>query len=129
MKSLVLIVVAAALGGCATYPDGRGYGYVDSGTRPADPSQWRVVSVTPVPAGTGERIAATSPNGAPTEFSSRPISPQEYQSSPVYAPAPVYYPEPTYFYPPVTLSLGFVFGNRWGHGHRHRGGHLRGHRR
>lgn len=119
MKSLLVIAVLAALGGCAVAPPVR---YA----QPADPSQWRVVSVTPVPAGTGARVAASSSDGRPVEYSSVPLA-----SAPVYVPAPiiveqpVYYPEPTYYWPPVSLSLGFVFGRHWGGGR----GHYRGRRR
>jgi len=45
-----------------------------------------------------------------------PVVVQPYPAYPAY-PYPVYRP---YYYPPVSLSLGFVF--RGGHGHRH-GGH------
>lgn len=119
MKHLLIIAALAALGGCATYPDDR-YGYDHArGGQSGDPSQWRVVSVTPVPPGTGERVARES--GSSVEYSSAPV----HESVPV-APAPVYAPAPTYVYPPVTFSLGLMLGRGWGgHRHHHRGGHRR----
>ncbi|CUI09280.1 hypothetical protein LXA47_22670 [Massilia sp. P8910] len=114
MKNLLLIGALAALGGCATYPASPRY------AQPSDPSQWHVVSVTPVAPGTGERVAAASPTGSRIEYSSRPVTVVErvYVPQPVYVPAPVYIEEPAYYYPPVTLSLGFGFGHYWGHGGR-----------
>lgn len=118
MKNLLVIAVLAALGGCAT-TDGR-YGYQQPGYgQPSDPSQWRVVSVTPVPLGTGERVARE--NGSAVEYSSTPLP------APVYTPVPVYTPAPAYVYPPVTFSLGLMLGRGWG-GHRHHH-HHRGYRR
>lgn len=137
MKYVFGFAVLAALGGCAVDQPHRGpYGNVSS-AQPRDPSQWRVVSVTPVPAGTAARVAAKSPDGKPIEYSTstvaaaplyRPAAP--YTSAPVYAPAPVYgpapyhgypapvyAPQPAYYWPPVTLSLGFVFGRHWSRGH------------
>lgn len=113
MKSLLVVAVIAALSGCASAPRGP---YAERYGAPADPSQWRVVSVTPVAPGTGARIAAANPDGKPVEYSSAPVA---VQQAPVYVPAqPYYYPEPYYYAPPVSLSLGFVFGRHWG-GHRH----------
>ena len=117
MKQLLVLALLAALGGCVVAPPGPGYGYRQS----ADPAQWRVVSVTPVPLGTGERVAASG-DGARVEYSSRPV-----EETPVYVPQPVYVPEPAYWYPPVSLSLGLVFGRHWGGVWRH--GHGRGRRR
>lgn len=117
MRTLITIAAAAALAGCVTAP-GPQYGY---GAQ-TDPSQWHVVSVTPVPAGTGARVAANSPDGSRVEYSSAPV----YVQQPVYVPQPVYSPQPSYYYPPVSLSLGFVFGRHWSsggrrhHGRRHR---------
>ena len=110
-----------ALAGCATGPQGP-----YNGSAPRDPSQWRVVSVTPVPAGTAARIAAALPDGKPVELSSRPVAsmPRAYVPAPLYAPSPLYTPpyiqQPSYYWPPITLSLGFVFGRHWSRGH-HRG--------
>ncbi|MDM5180938.1 hypothetical protein PO883_27530 [Massilia sp. DJPM01] len=111
MKNLLLIGVMAALGGCATYPSSQGR------VPPSDPYQWRVVSVTPVAPGTGERVAAASPTGSRVEYSSRPVQVVErvYVPQTVYLPAPVYVEEPAYYYPPISLSLGFGFGHSWGH--------------
>ena len=126
MKNLLVVAVLAALAGCAVDEPGRRYGA--SYPQPSDPSQWRVVSVTPVPAGTGDQIAARSSTGSRVEYTSEPVTVTRniYVPTPVYVPAPVYVQEPSYFYPPVTLSLGFVFGNHWSRGHR---GGFRGHRR
>ncbi|NHZ32486.1 hypothetical protein [Massilia rubra] len=121
MKNLLLIATLVALGGCATYPSAPGYangGYA----QPSDPSQWRVVSVTPVAPGTGDKVAAASPNGSRVEYSSRPVTVTQpvYVQSPIYVQRPVYVPAPVYieepiWYPPVSLSLGFGFGRSWGH--------------
>lgn len=121
MKSLIIIATAAALAGCATTPPGPGY--YGSHAVPADPSQWRVVSVTPVPLGTGDRVAASG-NGSRVEYTSEPVTVSQpvYVPTPVYVPQPVYAPAPSYYYPPVSLSLGFVFGRHWSRGH----GHVRG---
>lgn len=118
MKLLVLVALCAVLAGCAA-PGGR---YTNAA--PRDPSQWRVVSVTPVPAGTAARVAAKSPDGKAVEYSSHPAP--FYTPAPVYQTAPVYYTAPVvghapvyapYYYPPVSLSLGFVFGRHWSRGH------------
>lgn len=117
---IILIAAAAILSGCASTPYNQ-YGYR------GDPSQWHTVSVTPVPAGTGDRIAAASPNGSRVEYSSQPIvvAPQPVYVQQPYYSAPHLYTEPSYYYPPVSLSLGFVFGQHWGSGRHYRG---RGHR-
>lgn len=146
MKKLAIILAAAALTGCATYPPGPpNY----AARTPVAPGEWEVVSVTPVPLGTGARAAAAGETGivtstvietpAPvpqTVYVPRPVyAPAPvYGPAPVYAPAPVYVPPPTYWYPPVSIGLGFSFGKSWnGHGHRwrgHHGGHRGGgHRR
>ncbi len=132
MKNLSVLAVLVALGGCVVAPHGSQYGARYS--QPSDPSQWRVVSVTPVPMGTGDKVAAQSPDGSRVEYSSRPVAaiPPAYLPPPQYVERPVYYPEPSYYLPPVALSLGFIFGHHWsrGHGHRHgHGGHFRGRRR
>jgi hypothetical protein len=125
MKTMIIIAAAAMLAGCATAPQQQ-YGY----GAPADPSQWRVVSVTPVPPGTGARVAANSPDGSRIEYSSEPVTVTSpvYVPQNVYAPAPIYAPQPSYYYPPVSLSLGFVFGRHWSSGRHHRGFHGRRHR-
>jgi hypothetical protein len=151
MNKLLIVALATALAGCAVPSQGPGYA-----NHSRDPSQWRVVSVTPVPSGTAARIAATSPDGKPVEFSSSTVPQQIYSPAPLYSPAPVYspapiysaapvyghapvyapapiyrpapvyYPEPAYYWPPVSLSLGFIFGShRSHHGH----GNFRGGRR
>ena len=132
MKILIVIAAAAVLAGCASTPRQQ-YGNYPA---PSDPSQWRVVSVTPVPPGTGDRVAANSPDGSRVEYSSAPAyttqpvyAPQPvYVPQPVYMPQPIYAPQPSYYYPPVSLSLGFVFGRHWSSGGRYRGHHGRRHR-
>ena len=132
MKNIILIAALAALGGCAVAPSNQGYyggagaGYARNGyPQSGDPSQWRVVSVTPVPRGTAERVYSQNGNGSTVQYSSEPVygSQPVYVQQPVYVPQPLYVPEPAYVYPPVSLSLGFMFGRSWGWG----GGH--GHRR
>jgi hypothetical protein len=129
---MIIIAAAAMLAGCASTPQQR-YGYGATGEQygygaPGDPSQWRVVSVTPVPPGTGARVAANSPDGSRVEYSSAPVTSPVYVPQPVYVPAPIYAPQPSYYYPPVSLSLGFVFGRHWSSGGRYRGHHGRRHR-
>lgn len=137
MKILFVIALASALTACVVAPHNPGHGN-RAQAQPRDPSQWRVVSVTPVPAGTAARIASKSPDGKPIEYYSGP-APQPvygtppvyghapaYGPGPVYAPAPVYDPGPAYYWPPVSLSLGFIFGRHWNRGHG--GAHFRGRR-
>ncbi|QYF93296.1 DUF3300 domain-containing protein [Massilia sp. PAMC28688] len=116
---LLTLAFCLALAGCAATPPGSHTSHA-----PRDPRQWRVVSVTPVPAGTAARVAATSPDGKAVEYSYNPAPfhppPAVYTPRPVYSPGP-YYPEPAYYWPPVHLSLGFVFGHHWSRG-RMRGG-------
>ena len=124
MKLLLPLVLSIGLAGCATDPASR---YASSA--PRDPSQWRVVSVTPVPAGTAAKVAANSADGKAIEYSSTPVP--LYTPPPVYAPAPIYssapyYHEPAYYWPPVSLSLGFVFGKHWSSGRGRGHGHWRG---
>lgn len=125
MKNLIAAALLCALAGCATTPRGPATAY----QQPRDPSQWRVVSVIPVPAGTAARVAASSSTGKAEEFTSTPVTamPPAYAAQPAYAPAPLYstpyVQEPRYYWPPVALSLGFVFGKHWhggGRHHRHR---------
>jgi hypothetical protein len=128
MKTLLTILSLTILGGCAVAPPGP----PNYGTRypaPADPSQWHVESVTPVAPGTGERLAASSGQGAvdpgsSVQYSAPPITsaapvyvPQPvYVAPPLYAPAPYYAPSP-YYYPPVSIGLDFMFGRSWGGRH------------
>lgn len=130
MKIFTALAACALLAGCVHGPSPY------HAAAPRDPSQWRVVSVTPVPAGTAARVAAKSPDGNAVEYSSQPAP--FYPTAPVYTPAPAYgsypvygsypaygaypvYGEPSVYWPPVTVSLGFVFGKQWGRGHfRHR---------
>ena len=129
VKHLIGLAVLAALGGCAVDQPMRGpYGNTAM-AQPRDPSQWRVVSVTPVPSGTAAQVAAKSADGKPVEFSSTAVSaiPAAYLPAPVYVATPVYVQEPAYYWPPVALSLGFGFGRGWGDGRHWGGGHVGGH--
>ncbi len=144
MKPLFVIALTTLLAGCAATPQHPGYGN-RVGAQPRDPSQWRVVSVTPVPAGTAARVASSSKDGKPVEYSTHTVPQHIYTPAPVYAPAqvygqapvyapapvygpaPVYAPAPAYYWPPVTLSLGFIFGRHWSRGYG--GAHIRGGRR
>jgi hypothetical protein len=133
MKKLIIVIASlvsvATLAGCATPgPNGQYYGS-QGYPRSNDPNGWQVVSVTPVPLGTGARAAASGDAGT-TTYSSAPAyssAPVYVQQSPVYVPQPVYVPEPVYepryYYPPVTIGLGFNFGRGWGH-HRGWGGSI-----
>lgn len=131
MKKLIFIFAGVALlAGCAA----PGPGPANYGTRAvaqsSDPDGWQVVSVTPVPLGTGARagdagvvtssnvVVNPAPPGSPV-YGPQPI----YAPRPVYAYPPVYVQDP-YWYPPVSIGLGFSFGRSWG-GHHHRGHHYR----
>lgn len=125
MKKIFALAVVVTLAGCAVDPVGQGYR--GAGVQPTDPSQWRVVSVTPVPLGTGDKIAATSSDGSRVVYTSEPVTMTRdvYVPVPVYAPQPVYVQPQPYYYPPVSLSLGFVFGRHWSRGHGRIGGRWR----
>lgn len=135
MKKLILVTASlAVLAGCAA-PNQNYYGN-QAYQRSGDPNQWQVVSVTPVPLGTGARAAANGETGT-TTYSSAPVVVQRqpvygqpvYGAQPVYVAEPVYVPEPIYqpryYYPPVSIGLGFNFGRSWGHHHRGYRGHRR----
>jgi hypothetical protein len=127
-----LIIIAASLGalaGCAA-PGPHHYG--SGASLPPDASgQWQVVSVTPVPLGTGARAAAAGDVGtttyheAPVYLYRPPVYAQQpvygVDGYPVYAPPPVY--RPRYITPPMSIGLGFHFGRDWGH-HRGWGGSI-----
>jgi hypothetical protein len=129
MKILIVIAAALSLSACVSAPPApANYGTRGAQFQGGDPSQWRVVSVTPVPNGTGERVAANG--GAPVEYRNAPTvayTPQPayvqqpvYVAQPIYAPAPVYYdPSPVHF--SIGLGLGYVFGHHGHGGYRHRG--------
>ena len=123
MKKLIIATASlAALAGCAT-PNPNYYGN-QAYKRPADPNGWQVVSVTPVPLGTGERARGTGDSGSITTYSSTPVYVQQqpvYGAQPVYVEEPVY--QPRYYYPPISIGLGFNFGRGWGH-HRGWGGSI-----
>lgn len=135
MTKYAIILAAAVLGGCAVAPPGPDSVDTRAYAAPADPGQWRVVSVTPVPTGTAARAGEPVSN---VEYSAEPS--YGYAPAPAYAPAPVYVAPPLYgpplyapapvyqpyWYPPISIGLGFNFSRGWGHSHR--GGH-RGHRR
>lgn len=119
MKTIIATLALGALAGCVVAPPAP----ANYGTRLApqgDPSQWQVVSVTPVPLGTGARAGSDQTTTSRVEYSSAPVATQVYTpvyvQQPVYVPAPVYVQDPYYYYPPVSLSLGFVFGHGWGGG-------------
>lgn len=138
MKKLAIVIVSlGALAGCAApgpYYSNQAY------TQPGDPSQWRVVSVTPVPVGTGARAAAsgdyttTSTPLPATSYAGstyatpyyatqqQPVYVQQQpvfvQQQPVYVPQPVYVEQPNYWYPPISIGLGFDFGRSSWRGHR-----------
>jgi hypothetical protein len=139
MKTLAIIVSLAALSGCATtYPGPANYGSRAYAQGP-DADGWQVVSVTPVPAGTGASSAnagviTTSPAPAPVYAAGSVVSQPYYGAAPVYVPAPIYAPAPVYvdpWYPPISIGLGFSWSHWSGGGHRGgwggRGG-WRGHR-
>ena len=121
MKKLIVITAAlAALTGCATqYPGPANYG-TRGYAQAADADGWQVVSVTPVPLGTGARAGdAGVVTSSPVVVDPAPASPVyvPQPAYPVYAPAPVVVQDP-YWYPPISIGLGFNFGRSWG-GHRH----------
>lgn len=136
MKKLIVITAAlAALTGCATqYPGPANYG-TRGYAQAADPDGWQVVSVTPVPLGTGARAGdAGVVTSSPVVVNPAPVSPQV---SPIYVPQPVYpvYAGPApvviqdpYWTAPISIGLGFSFGRSWG-GHRHYNPRPRFHRR
>ena len=125
--SLASLASLASLSGCAYAPSGPQYHANRHAPLPADPGQWRVVSVTPVPLGTGERTAAASGTGSSVQYSSEPIARTVYVPQPVYVPAPMYFapmysaPAP-YYYPPVSIGLDFMLGRSWGRHGRNFGG-------
>lgn len=135
MKTLAIILATAALSGCATpYPGPANYGTRAYAQAP-DANGWQVVSVTPVPNGTGAQAAASGDAGRVTTSDAITYNPAPapvYATQPVYVPAPIYAPAPVYdpfWYPPISIGLGFSWSN-WGHGgyRGHGGGHYRGHR-
>jgi hypothetical protein len=125
MKKFAIVVVLAALAGCAAPPPGPAYYGTRAYAQPTDPSQWHVVSVTPVPAGTGARVAASGQSTTtiePYASTTTVVTPPVYVAQPVYVPPPVYAPAPVYvdpypyWYAPFSIGLDFS----WGHWH---GGH------
>jgi hypothetical protein len=117
MKILLPLISVALLAGCATQAPRPAY----YGTRApqTDPSQWQVVSVTPVAPGTGERVAAQSGSGQAVEYSSTPAT-TTYVTQPVYVQQPVYVPQPVYvdpypYYVGPSIGWGIALGRSWGH--------------
>jgi hypothetical protein len=124
MKTLLTLLSLAVLGGCAYAPPGPPNYATRYAPPPADPSQWHVVSVTPVPAGTAARAAATPDQGASVQYTAEPIATTSpvYVAQPVYVPQPMYYAPAPYYYPPVSIGLDFMFGRSWGRHGRNFGG-------
>lgn len=124
MKNPAILLAVAALAGCATQQPGPPNYGTRAWSQAASPGEWQVVSVTPVPPGTGARAAAHGEAGVITSTPA-PLNPAPqtvYVPRPVYVPQPVYPApvyEPNYWWPSVSIGLGFV----WGSGHRHHGGH------
>jgi len=114
MKKLAIIIASmAALSGCATYYPAPAY--ATRAYAQPDANGWQVTSVTPVAPGTGAS-AGYNGNAAAGGYSQSPEV--VYAPSPVYAPAPVYAVPAydPYWYPPVSIGLGFSFGNWCCHG-------------
>jgi hypothetical protein len=134
MKTLAIIVSLAALSGCATtYPGPANYGSrAYAPVSQADADGWQVVSVTPVPLGTGSTAAngGVVTSSPVVSYSQAPVA-YGYSAAPVYAAPPIYAPAPLYadpfWYPPISIGLGFSWSN-WGHGYHGgpRGGWGRG---
>lgn len=140
MKTLLTIISLVILSGCASQPTGQRPVYGGRNAPPADPGQWRVVSVTPVAPGTGAQLAAASGKGTSTDaayqpsssspYGARPyatttpiyVSPSVYYPQPIYLPQPVYAPVPRSYYPPLSIGLDFGFGRSWGGRGRNWGG-------
>jgi len=123
--TLFSLAALAQLSGCAYAPPSPSHYATRRAPPPADPGQWRVVSVTQVPLGTGERTATASGTGSSVQYSSEPIVRTVYVPQPVYVPAPMYSaPAPYYYpyYPPVSIGLDFMFGRSWGRHGRNFGG-------
>jgi len=109
MKSLLVVISLAALGGCAVAPPG-GY-YATAVPQNVDPHQWHVVQSQPVASTT-----VVSGDG----YTSAPVYVDQSDgwTQQVYVPAPVYYQQPYYnYYPPVSIGLDFGwYGGGWGGG-------------
>lgn len=121
MKKLAISTVAVAmLAGCAA----PGPYYTGQSATAPNPDGWQVVSVTPVPMGTGAQAAANGQAGVVTSTPLPAGSVYGQAPQPVYQPQPVYVEQPNYWALPLIIGLGFDFG-RWG-GHRHHGwsGHV-----
>lgn len=125
MRTLLTVLSLAVLGGCATVPPGPTNYATRYAPPPADPSQWHVVSVTPVPPGTAARVASNPDRSAAFQYSSEPIAtaapryvaPPMYAAPPVYLAQPLYYAPAPAYYPPVSIGLDFMFGRSWGGRH------------
>lgn len=112
MKTLIIIASLATLAGCATQQP---YGY-DS---PADPREWRTVSVTdvnlppgaPRPENYSSQYVDTmpAPAGNSVTYSSAGSVPVYTYGPGGYVPAPVVV-QPYYSQPQVSIGLGFGVG-------------------
>ena len=122
LLSLASLASLTSLSGCAYAPSVPHHHASRHALLPADPGQWRVVSVTPVPLGTGERTATASGTGSSVQYSSEPIARTVYMPQPVYVPAPMYSAPAPYYYPPVSIGLDFMLGRSWGRHGRNFGG-------
>lgn len=130
MKPLIIVLALAALAGCATQPAS----YYSYNPRYTSADGWQTVSVTPVPYGTGARVAASGdagvtttsdvPTYVPPPATTTVVTQPVYVAPPLYAPAPYVAPAPSYWWPPISIGLGFSWGH-WsgGHGGGWHGGH------
>ncbi|MFD2367263.1 hypothetical protein [Pseudoduganella sp. GCM10020061] len=114
MKSLIIIASLATLAGCATQQP-------TAYQQPADPREWRTVSVTNVDLPPGaprpdnytsryvESIPAAPPGNSVTYSSAGTVPVYTYGPG-GYVPAPVVVAQPYYNQPQVSIGLGFGIG-------------------
>ncbi|HEY1044293.1 MAG TPA: hypothetical protein VGE60_10555 [Telluria sp.] len=113
MKFLFIIASLATLAGCATQQP-------TAYNTPADPREWRTVSVTnvdlppgaPRPDNYTSRYVDTvpAPSGNSVTYSSAGSVPVYTYGPGVYTPAPVVVAQPYYNQPQVSIGLGFGIG-------------------